>query len=282
MIQIHPDLDDEALLRLFEKGVHGQWGHDAIDWGGVSQIPTQIRSALGDVLTPVYLGEQTAMIGVSTVLPMVLNGGAAEAGLYLASMGLDEARHFRNLNRLYRLMQTEPLARRRLPEMWRYHARLLAKRDPVEWVWGILISDLFAKEFYGGLFERFPDTLVGRLARRTLQDEARHQAFSDRYLTRMLPDTDPTGRRALLTMRDDLFRVMETLADRLTGPMEQLSWSPEAFLEALWTATERWAVRLGISGAGHPYPRGVGMDRPLSPGPEDFGTAFGRDASAGS
>lgn len=253
MIQIDPDLDDEGLLTLFEKGVHGQWGSDAIDWGGAERLSASVRSALGDVLTPVYLGEQTAMIGVSTVLPMVLQHGPAEAGLYLASMGLDEARHFRNLNRLYRLIKTDPISRRRLPEMWRYHARLLSRRDPVEWVWGILISDLFAKEFYGGLFERFPDTLIGRLARRTLQDEARHQAFSDRYLTRVLPSTDAAGRGALLSMRDDLFRVMEALAVRLADPMEDLEWSPNAFLESLWAATERWALRLGVTDTSRAY-----------------------------
>jgi len=130
--------------------------------------------------------------------------------------------------------------------MWRYHARLMQKHDPVQWVFGILISDLFAKNFYGGFAERFPDTVVGRLSRRTLQDEARHQAFSDRYLNRMLPTMDPAGKAELLVLRDDLFRIMEKLGSRLRGPMETLEWSPEAFIEELWNDTEKWVKRLGL------------------------------------
>lgn len=246
MIQVHPSLNDDELLRLFQKGVQSQWRQDAIDWGGAASIPKARREAVAALLTPVYLGEQTAMVGVSTVLPMVLNQGETEAALYLSSMGLDEARHFHNLNHLYTVLDEEPLPRRRLPEMFRYHARLLTKREPVEWVWGILISDLFAKSFYGGFYERFPDTLIGRLARRTLQDEARHQAFSNRYLNRMLPTMDDAGKQSLLVLRDDLFRVMEALGERLRGPMEEIEWSPEEFLQELWTDTEKWAKKLGL------------------------------------
>ncbi len=246
MIHVDPDLTDEEFLRLFEKGVHAQWGSDQIDWGLTQGISDGKKVALGQLITPVYLGEQTAMLGVSAVLPIILTSGQAEPALYLSSMGLDEARHFRNLNHLYRVLDVEPLPSRRLPEMWRYHARLLQKRDPVQWVFGILISDLFAKTFYGGFAERFPDTVVGRLSGRTLQDEARHQAFSDRYLNRLLPTMDSDAKKGLLVLRDDLFRIMERLGERLREPMEVLDWSPEEFLTELWDDTERWVKRLGL------------------------------------
>lgn len=246
MIHVDPTMDDDEFLRLFEKGIGAQWGSDQIDWGLTEGLPEATKQALGQLITPVYLGEQTAMLGVAAVLPMILTSGQAEAALYLSSMGLDEARHFRNLNHLYRALDVEPLPGRRLPEMWRYHARLLQKRDPVQWVFGILISDLFAKTFYGGFAARFPDTVVGRLSHRTLQDEARHQAFSDRYLNRLLPTMDETAKNELLVLRDDLFRIMERLGERLRGSMEVLDWSPEAFLTELWEDTERWVKRLGL------------------------------------
>ncbi len=254
MIQVDPALTDDEFLRLFEKGIGAQWGSDQIDWGLVDNISQAKKEALGHVITPVFLGEQTAMLGVSAVLPLVLTGGYPEAALYLSSMGLDEARHFRNLSHLYRALGVEPLASRRLPEMWRYHARLMQKHDPVQWVFGILISDLFAKNFYGGFATRFPDTVVGRLSHRTLQDEARHQAFSDRYLNRMLPTMDPAAKSDLLVLRDDLFRIMEKLGTRLQGPMETLEWTPEAFLEELWNDTEKWVKRLGLVESPAPVP----------------------------
>ena len=39
MIEVHPELDDARLLSLFEKGIHGQWGEDAIAWGDAARIP---------------------------------------------------------------------------------------------------------------------------------------------------------------------------------------------------------------------------------------------------
>lgn len=257
MIEVHPDLDDARLMSLFEKGVHGQWGEDAIAWGDAARLPPDVRRGLATALTPVYLGEQTAMLGIATVLPMMLREHKTEAALYLSSMELDEARHFRNLHRLYDLMGEAPLARRRLPEMWRYHARLLRSRDPLEWVWGILISDLFARRFYGAIRDLDRDGMLGALARRTLQDEARHQAFSDRYLETELPSVGPERRAALLGMRDDLFRVMDVLATRLASASRDAGLDPEAMLDGLWHDTERWIDRLGLGadGGGRPDAR---------------------------
>lgn len=254
MIEVHPELDDARLLSLFEKGIHGQWGEDAIAWGDAARIPADVRRGLATALTPVYLGEQTAMIGIATVLPMMLLDHKPEAALYLSSMELDEARHFRNLHRLYGLMGETPMPSRRLPEMWRYHARLLHSREPVEWVWGILISDLFARRFYGAIRDLDRDGLLGALARRTLQDEARHQAFSDRYLECELPNLGPERRGALLGMRDDLFRVMDALALRLAPASRDAGLDPQAILDGLWQDTEHWVARLGL-----------GVEAPQSP-----------------
>ncbi|OLZ10454.1 hypothetical protein [Sulfobacillus thermosulfidooxidans] len=247
MIRVNPELTDEQLLRLFDKGTLGQWTPDAIDWGDMERISPEQRHAIAQILTPVYLGEQTAMFGVSAVLPDMLGHGHHEEALYLSSMGLDEARHFRNLHKLYRIFQEEPASRHRIPEMFRYHARLLSHKDSTEWIWGILISDLFAKHFYGGLYSRFPDTLVGRLARRTLRDEARHQAFSERYLEKRLPTMDEDKKGQLFILRDDLFRIMEAIGERLKDPMLTLAWEPSTFLEELFEDTERWVNRLYIA-----------------------------------
>lgn len=247
MIQVHPELNDDRILRLFEKGIHGQWGEDAIAWGQATDVPARVRRGLALTLTPVYLGEQTAMMGIATVIPLLLRGGETEAVLYLSSMQLDEARHFRNLHRLYELFEEDPLPARRLPEMWRYHARLLHSRDPLDWVWGILISDLFARRFYGAVRDIDPDGLLGALARRTLQDEARHQAFSDRFLENRIPQLSPERRAGMLGLRDDLFRSMDGLAGRLADAATDAGIDTSSLLDGLWLDTERWVERLGIA-----------------------------------
>ncbi|MCL6596679.1 MAG: ferritin-like domain-containing protein [Firmicutes bacterium] len=261
MIQVHPEMDDERLVALFDKSVHRQWAQDAVAWEDFDRVPASVRKDLAMVLTPVYLGEQTAMVGVATVIPMLLMRGEHEASLCLAGMELDEARHFRILNHLYRLFGHEPMPSRRLPEMWRYHARLLKSRDPMEWVWGILISDLFARRFYKAVGELDPQGLLGALTRRILQDEARHQAFSDLYLERELPTAAPERRRALLDERDDLFRVMDALATRLSANANALGIDHDALLDGLWSDTERWADRLGLGATGRPRPHGGAVSR---------------------
>lgn len=248
-LRVHPDLKDNELMRLFDRSTERQWPSDLLDWTEPETWDQTSRAAMTAILTPVYLGEQTAMMGVSVMLPKMLNHNQPEAALCLSGMGMDEARHFRNLNRLFHYWETEPLTTRRLPEMWRYHARLLQSGEPVHWLWGILISDLFANRFYGELADRYGSLLIGRLARRTVRDEARHQAFADRYLQHVLAGSDDALKGELLDLRDGLFRVMEALTVRLQSPLDDMGWSGQTFLDGLHQDTERWVRRLGIGTA---------------------------------
>jgi hypothetical protein len=247
MLRVHPELTDDRLLQLFERGVERQWPSAVLDWAEPETWDRRDLEALGALLTPVYLGEQTAMLGVATVLQKLMGQHEIEGALYLASMGLDEARHFKNLSRFYHRSGITPWPTRRLPEMWHYHTRLMRSGDPVDWLWGILISDLFARLFYGRLRDQYPNHLIGRLARRTLVDEARHQAFADLYLTPRLQQISEARRAELYQLRDDLFRAMEALTRRLEGPLGDLGWSGREFLDELWRDTETWAKRIGLS-----------------------------------
>src|SRR5437879_5973941 len=84
----------------------------------------------------------------------------------------------------------DPMRVRDLPEMLRYHHRLL-QGDGIDWLWGILVSDLFGKHFYRLFTEaRWPVILV-QVASRILQDESRHLAFAEYYLHHSLPQLDP-------------------------------------------------------------------------------------------
>lgn len=246
MLRVHPELTDDRLLQLFEKGIDKQWPSALLDWTQEERWSGKDLDALAAMLTPVYLGEQTAMMGVSAVLPRLMLQHDPEAALYLSSMGLDEARHFRNLSRFFTHSGVKPWPTRKLPEMWRYHTRLLKSGDPIDWLWGILISDLFARLFYGRLADQYPDHLIGRLARRTLVDEARHQAFADLYLSPRLESQTDERREELFDLRDDLFRTMEALTHRLEGPLGDLGWSGAEFLQELWTDTEVWAEKIHL------------------------------------
>jgi len=214
VIRVFPRIDDTKLMDLFRKGVEGQWSATLIDWECPLRLDRHEQRALAHVLTPVYLGEQTAMVGASSVIPQFFAAHQTEPQLYLATFLLDEARHFEILTRLYYKMDLRPLEVRELKEIFRYQARLFKSRDKVEWLWGILISDIVARHFYSTLVKSHPQSLLADIASRILLDEARHLAFAEVYLKAALirhPDLGPT----FLKTRDELLRLIQAMCRAL-------------------------------------------------------------------
>lgn|GEM_PF-1538858 len=261
VVRIFPDLEDDLLVNLFHKAAKVQWTSRDLDWGQSLQMTPRQNRALARMLTPVYLGEQTAMAGAANILPQLMEAGETTAQLYLASFIMDEARHFEALTRLYKRLEHHPVGLRELPEMLRYHHRLRTG-DRVDWVWGILISDLFAKLFYQWFADAQREGLFGRMSAKILVDESRHQAFAEHYLRRNVPRMDPARRQALLGMRDELFRIMRAMEDRLRADCEALNFDGNAFLDRLWGELEYFSRRIGLSNGAPP------ADRP-GPAPQE-------------
>ena len=197
-------------MALFRKGVEGQWSASQIDWEQPLLLDPQEQKALAHVLTPVYLGEQTAMIGASSVIPQFFAAHQTEAQLYLSTFLLDEARHFETLTRFYNKTNQRPLEVRELKAIFRYQARLFKSRDKIEWLWGILISDIFARHFYGIIAKAHPGSLFTHIANRILTDEARHLAFAELYLKAAL-QREPELKPAFLKMREELLVLVREI-----------------------------------------------------------------------
>jgi hypothetical protein len=98
-------------------------------------------------------------------------------------------------------------------------------------VWGILISDVIAKHFYRAFGLAQPDPLWSNLSQRILRDESRHLAFAEHYLRRNVQRMLPARRQNLLDMRDDLFRLLESMTERVTADAAQLDVDANAYLE---------------------------------------------------
>jgi hypothetical protein len=265
-LRVFPDLTEDLLLNLFHKGAQAQWTSRDVDWGLQSGLTPRQRLALARLLTPVYFGEQTAMAGASSILPSVMAAGEATAQLYLASFIMDEARHFEALTQLYKSLGHEPLGIRDMPELLRYYHRL-RQGDRVDWVWGILISDIIGKHFYRGLGpnQAKPDPVFGQLSTRILRDESRHLAFAEHYLKRNLPSLIPERHRALVEMRDDLFRLLEIMTERVRADVAAFDVEVEDFLGGVWTDIETVTGRIGLlNGKKHDDPpsNGVLLQKP--------------------
>jgi len=210
VIRVFPHIEDAKLMSLYHKGVEGQWSSAQLNWEYPLGLDRQEQQALGHVLTPIYLGEQTAMVGASSVIPQFFSAHQTEAQLYLATFLLDEARHFETLTRFYHKINQRPLEVRDLKVIFRYQARLFKSRDKVEWLWGILVSDIFARHFYGIIAKAHPGSLFAHIAGRILTDEARHLAFAELYLKAALARS-PELKPVFLKMRDELLVLVREI-----------------------------------------------------------------------
>ena len=246
MLRVFPELrDDDPILSLFHKGVKGQWSASEIDWT-LPVLDGDEATAFARILTPVYLGEQTAMLGASTVLSHFAAARETSAQLYITTFMMDEARHFEMLTRLYKLLGRRPLEMRDLREMLRYHHRLLKSNHRVDWLFGILVSDLFAKNFYGAFRKYFPETLFGKLSMRIIADEARHQAFAEHYLGLLRDEMPHEMRDRLLEMRDELLYIMNDMLKKLYRDADVVGIDGYQIMQELEHDVQRKVYILGL------------------------------------
>ncbi len=210
VIRVFPRIDNTRLMELFRKGVEGQWSASQLDWERPVLLDRHEREAFAHVLTPVYLGEQAAMLGASSVIPQFFAAHQTEAQLYAATFLLDEARHFETLTRFYHKIEQRPLEVRDLKVMFRYQARLFKARDKTQWLWGILVSDILARHFYNILVKAHPGSLFADIGSRIVTDEARHLAFAELYLKAELQQT-PELKPTFLKMREELVQLIREI-----------------------------------------------------------------------
>jgi hypothetical protein len=246
IMRVFPDLSDDLLLNLFHRGARAQWTSRDLDWSGRTSMTPRQRLALARLLTPVYFGEQTAMAGASAILPKLMAAGETTAQLYLASFIMDEARHFETLTRLYTALGHDPMGIREIPELLRYHHRI-RQGDRADWVWGILFSDVIAKHFYRAFGLAQHDPLFGNLSTRILQDESRHLAFAEHYLRKNVATMEPARRRALIDMRDDLFRILQAMTERVRADAAAFDVDADDYLGWVWADVEAFGRRIGLA-----------------------------------
>lgn len=245
MIRVFPRVEDTKIMDLFRKGVEGQWSAAQLEWDRPVLLDTREQHALAHVLTPIYLGEQTAMLGASSVIPQFFAAHQTEAQLYLATFLLDEARHFEILTQFYHKIDQRPLEVRDLKEIFRYQARLFKSRDKVEWLWGILLSDVFSRHFYSILAKLHPGSLFAHIASRILLDEARHLAFAELSLRTTLAQ-EPERASSFLTMRDELLALMGAMQRALKEKADTIGLDSSLLISIVSDDIDKKARRLHL------------------------------------
>jgi len=180
--KVMPSLDNERQLRLWHKALRSQWSAEDMRWG----LPVRLRSrrlkeALGRLLTPVLMGEQSALYSVSAQIPTLGHRSEVEAQFYLTTWAVDEARHTELFARYFERIDEEPLSIRKFPAGYLFQSQITAK-DTSEWLSGVLVSEVLATLVMKELRRVDVDPVLSDIAHGILEDEARHLGFNHLYL----------------------------------------------------------------------------------------------------
>jgi hypothetical protein len=246
VIRVFPRIDDQRYLRLFHIGAQHTWTAKDVDWTLPQGLGEREKKALARLITPIYLGEQSAMLGGAQALQSLAQEGNASAQVYLSSFIMDEARHFEVLTRLYDLLGHHPVRLREMPDMLRYHHRMRIGKTPLHWVLGILVSDIFARTFYGAFARTRGSYLFGRVSSRIVVDEGRHQAFAEHYLSDALPHADEGLRDELVGLKEDLLRIVGRMGTQLKDDAAALGLHPDDLFGAFSQEVQQRAHHVGL------------------------------------
>lgn len=246
VIRIRPRLNDHRYLRLFHIGAKHNWTAQEVDWSLPTGLDRRGALALSRLISPIYLGEQSAMLGGARALLAFAESGESNPQLYMASFIMDEARHLESITRLYDLLGHDPIRIRELPEMLQYHHRMRLGATPLHWAMGILVSDIFARKFYGAFARTKGSFLFGKLSTSIVVDEGRHQAFAEHYLSDHLPHADPALRQELFDIKEDLLRIVGRMGVKLRDDAEALGIEGAELFEAFSEEVQERSHHVGI------------------------------------
>jgi hypothetical protein len=180
--KVLPDLKKERQLKLWHKALRSQWSADDLNWDRPHRITSRtFKDQLARVLTPVLIGEQSALYSVSGLIPKLGLDSEVESQFYLTTWAVDEARHTELFARFYGRLGREPLSIRRFPSGYLFQTRIVSD-DAAEWLAGVLVSEVLARQLMLEFKRLDIDPVLSDISDGLLTDEARHLGFNHIYL----------------------------------------------------------------------------------------------------
>ena len=180
--KVLPDLKKKRHLNIWHKALRSQWSAEDVNWGLPQRITKdELKDQMARVLTPILMGEQSALYSVSGLIPILGQLGDVESQFYLTTWAVDEARHTELFARYYNRMGREPMSIRRFPAGYLLQSQIVSK-DPAEWLAGVLVSECLAKLVLEEFRRLDLDPILSEISNGILEDEARHLGFNHIYL----------------------------------------------------------------------------------------------------
>ena len=238
--KVLPPLDNERQIKLWHKALRAQWSATDLDWNK-PRVPRKpsIDDELARVLTPVLMGEQSALYSVSGLIPVLGHRSEVEGQFYLTTWAVDEARHTELFARYYGRLQREPMSIRRFPAGYLFQSRIISK-EPAEWPLrraGQRVSGAPGD----GAFPR-PGSRPGALGHQRRHPQRRSQA------PRLQPHLPRGSFRQPLRQRCRGGRGLQATAPRPTGPRARrhpADFRGPGLRTGAYRHRSRGAVRLG-------------------------------------
>jgi hypothetical protein len=240
--KVLPDLSRRRHMSLWHKALRAQWSAEDINWSTPQRLTSdKTKDSLARILTPILMGEQSALYSVSALIPILGQNSEVESQFYLTTWAVDEARHTELFTRFYQRLDREPLPIRRFPSGYLFQSSIVSK-EPAEWLAGVLVSECLAKIAVEEFKRLDVDPVLSEISRGIIEDEARHLAFNHIYLEERIASlcrkNAGDGKSCSEHLRARLKSVLATvpaILDVLDADMKQIGIDRAALTQRLET-----------------------------------------------
>ncbi len=180
--KVLPDLSRKRHMAIWHKALKSQWSAEDLNWDPPLGVRAgRLKDQMARVLTPILMGEQSALYSVTSLIPILGHRSEVESQFYLTTWAVDEARHTELFARFYGRLDREPLSIRQFPSGYLFQSQINSK-DPAQWLSGVLISEVLAKLIMQEFVRLDLDPVLSEISHGILEDEARHLGFNHIYL----------------------------------------------------------------------------------------------------
>lgn len=226
--KVLPSLEKERQMKIWHKALRSQWSAEDLDWSRPQRLTkSRLKDELARILTPILMGEQSALYSVSGLIPVLGHRFEVESQFYLTTWAVDEARHTELFARFYGRLDREPMSIRRFPSAYLFQSRIVSK-EPAEWLSGVLVSEVLATLMMEEFVRVDIDPVLSDIAHGILKDEARHLGFNhiyleDRFGTLFAEGDGSAGEAYAAQLHDRLAKVLEAAVPMFEAVGEELA-----------------------------------------------------------
>ncbi|MHC4493412.1 MAG: ferritin-like domain-containing protein [Planctomycetota bacterium] len=235
-----PQLKKKRHLALWHKAQESQWSANSIRWDAPQRLTQKkLKDQLSRVLTPVLMGEQSAFVSASALLPLLGAKNEAESQYYLATWLVDEARHAELFTRMFERIDREPMSTRKFPSAYLFQGQVMAN-DAAVWLAGLLVVEVLAKKVMQEFVRLDLDPALSQISEGILGDEARHLGFNRVYIEDRMAELQRESPEKAAAFTDHLHsrleRVLEyapTMFDALRTELREMGFDTASVLDTL-------------------------------------------------